>query len=334
MRSRIIVMVVALLAAAAFPAGGWAQRGQGGGGQGAQGGQARGGQRQGAAAAPAPEGPADAARRFGNEQAAASVPFPPGWRPCPRCQNNADRTRDNQINRTEGHPYNPHDLTGTWGWDGISNAFRDGKGPALTAEGKKLFDETIGEKSIDGKPLHSKDTSGRGNTAKVNCDPYGWPRLFQYNYGFEFAMLGDKIVQFFELNHTFRTIYMDGRKLPDEPTFQKFMGWNTGHWEGDTLVIESSGYDDRSWLSQANPDGGYIHSDEMKVVERWRRSKYNTLEAEITVTDPKIYTGPWTVKGVEYLVPGAELGEEFCVPSDYATFNDKVTGNAASGGKK
>ena len=141
MRSRIIVMVVALLAAAAFPAGGWAQRGQGGGGQGAQGGQARGGQRQGAAAAPAPEGPADAARRFGNQQAAASVPFPPGWRPCPRCQNNADRARDNQINRTEGHPYNPHDLTGTWGWDGISNAFRDGKGPALTAEGKKLFDD-------------------------------------------------------------------------------------------------------------------------------------------------------------------------------------------------
>ena len=72
----------------------------------------------------------------------------------------------------------------------------------------------------------------------------------------------------------------------------------------------------------------------MKVVERWRRSKYNMLEAEITVTDPKIYSGPWTVKGVEYLVPGAELGEEFCVPSDYQVFNEKVTGNAASGGKK
>jgi hypothetical protein len=329
MRNRMIVVVFALLAAAAFPSAGWAQRGQGGGGQGAQGGQARGGQRQGAAA----EGPADAARRFGNEQAAPSVPFPPGWKPCPRCENNADRARDNQYYHTQDHPYNPHDLTGTWGWDGISNAFRDGKGPGLTEEGKKLFAQTMGDKAIDGTPLHSKDTSGRGNTAKVNCDPYGWPRLFQYNYGFEFAMFPDHIVQFFELNHTWRTIWMDGRKLPDEPTFPKWMGWNVGHWEGDTLVIESSGYEDRSWLSQATPDGGWIHSDEMKVTERWRRSQFGKLDAEITVTDPKIYTGPWTVKGTEFLVPGAELGEEFCIPSDYADFNAKVTGNAASGGK-
>src|SRR5262245_59840644 len=91
MRNRIIVMVVAVLAVAAFPSGGWAQRGQGGGGQGGQAGQARGGQRQGA-----PEhGPADAARRFGNDQATPSVPFPPGWKQCPRCQNNADRAKDN-----------------------------------------------------------------------------------------------------------------------------------------------------------------------------------------------------------------------------------------------
>jgi hypothetical protein len=326
-------MVVAVLAVAAFPSGGWAQRGQGGGGQGGQAGQARGGQRQGAAA----EGPADAARRFGNDQATPSVPFPAGWKQCPRCQNNADRAKDNVTYKVEGHQYNPRDLGGTWGWDGVSNAFRDSKGaPPFTPEGKKLFEETIGDKSVDGKPLHSKDTSGRGNTAVVNCDPYGWPRLFQYNYGFEFAMFPDHIVQFFELNHTFRTIWTDGRKLPnpDELPFQRWMGWNVGHWEGDTLIVESNGYEDRSWLSQANPDGGWIHSDEMKVTERWRRPKYNVLEAEITVTDPKIYTGSWTVKGTEFLVPGAELGEEFCIPSDYRIFNDKVTGSAASGGTK
>ena len=176
--------------------------------------------------------------------------------------------------------------------------------------------------------------SGRGNTAKVNCDPYGWPRLFQYNYGFEFAMFPDHIVQYFELNHTFRTIWTDGRKLPDEPPSYKFMGWNVGHWEGDTLVVESNGYEGRTWLSQANPDGGWIHSDEMKVVERWRRTQYGRLEAEITVTDPRIYTGPWTVKGVEFLVPGAELGEEFCVPSDYADFNEEIFGKVASDDKK
>src|SRR5436305_9413213 len=125
MRSRIIVMVAALLVVA-FPSGGWAQ-----------------------------DGPADAARRFGNEQAAPSVPFPPGWKQCPRCQNNADRAKDNVTYKVEGHQYNPRDLTGTWGWDGVSNAFRDGKSaPPFTPEGKKLFDATIGDKSVDGKPLH------------------------------------------------------------------------------------------------------------------------------------------------------------------------------------
>ena len=72
----------------------------------------------------------------------------------------------------------------------------------------------------------------------------------------------------------------------------------------------------------------------MKVVERWRRTKYGTLESQITVTDPKIYTAPWNVQGVEYLVPGAELGEEFCVPSDYNQFNEEVFGKAANSGKK
>lgn len=167
---------------------------------------------------------------------------------------NRARARDNQANKTEGHPYNPHDLTGTWGWDGVGQAFTDGKGaPPFTPEGKALFDATIGIKAPDGTPLHSIDTSGRGNSAKFNCDPYGWPRLFQYNYGFEFAMFPDHIVQYFELNHTFRTIWTDGRRLPDEPPSLRFMGWNVGHWKGDTLVVESSGYEDRKYRWRMEP---------------------------------------------------------------------------------
>lgn len=87
-------------------------------------------------------------------------------------------------------------------------------------------------------------------------------------------------------------------------------------------------------MKTGNTDGGWSHSDEMKVVERWRRAKYGKLEAQITVTDPRIYSAPWTVQGVEFLVPGAELGEEFCVPSDYANFNEEVFGKAAKGVKK
>lgn len=316
MRNRIIITIVALVAALAFSSA-WAQRGQGRGGrggQGAPGAQGRGGQ----AAA----------------QETASVSFPAGWKPCPRCQNNTDRARDNEQYKVQGHPFDPHNLSGVWGWDGVANAFRDGKGaPPFTAEGKKRFDETIGEKGPDGTPLRSKDTSGRGGGSKINCDPYGWPRLYTYHYGFEIVTLPDRVIQFFELNHTWRTIWTDGRKLPDDPPSPRWMGWSVGHWEGDTLVVESNGYDDRPWLSAANPDGGWIHSDEMKVIERYRRTNYGTLESEITVIDPKIYTKPWVVEGVEYLVPGAELGEEYCVPSDYNQFNEEVFARAAGANK-
>src|SRR5262245_26074421 len=121
-RMTVVVVTLALLAAVAFPSHGWAQGGQGANSQN-------------------PEGPPEAARRFGNQQAAPSAPFPAGWRPCPRCQNDADRARDNQTYKVEGHPYDAHDLTGVWGWDGVANAFRDGKGaPTLTPEGKARFD--------------------------------------------------------------------------------------------------------------------------------------------------------------------------------------------------
>jgi hypothetical protein len=116
------------------------------------------------------------------------------------------------------------------------------------------------------------------------------------------------------------------------------MGWTVGRWEGDTFIVESNGYDERPWIHPAEPDGGHIHSDEMKVVERWRRLNYGTIEHQITIIDPKIYTAPWVgTTGTTALVSGAELGENFCVPSDYATFNNEVflpTSGATSGVKK
>jgi hypothetical protein len=101
------------------------------------------------------------------------------------------------------------------------------------------------------------------------------------------------------------------------------------------LVVESNGYDERSWLNQAPPDGGFVHSDEMRVVERIKRVNYGTLEWDITVTDPKTYTQPWVAtKGKVELSPGAELWEDFCVPSDYQQFNQEVFRGALGGRKK
>ena len=274
-------------------------------------------------------------RNFGTNESAPSVPPPPGWKTCPRCQNNLDRAKAAKEYDFDHHPFNPKDLTGMWGWDGIANAFSARNMPPMTDWGKKMREATFGEKGPDGTPLHSKDTSGRGAGSSINCDPYGWPRLHTYNYGFEFVQLPDRLIQFFELNHTWRTIWTDGRKLPQDPPEPRWLGWNVGPWEGDPLVVESNGYDERSWLNQAPPDGGYIHSDQMTVVERIKRPTYGKLEWDITVTDPKAYTQPWVAtKGTIQLVPDTELWEGFCVPSDYQQFNDDVFRRAAGAKKK
>jgi hypothetical protein len=267
---------------------------------------------------------------------AASVPAPPGWKPCPRCQNNADRVASNKQYKVDGHPFSARDLSGIWGFNGESQSFA--KVPALTPWGKQQHEATIGDKTPQGERLYNKDTSGGGPGAKVTCDPLGWPRLYTYNYGFEFVMLPDRVLQFFELTHTWRTIWTDGRKLPQDPPEPHWMGWNVGHWEGDTFVVESNGFDDRSWLShhlQNDDGGGWPHSDEMRIVERWRRVNYATLEAQLTVIDPKTYTEPWvTPKVTITLVPGAELSENVCAPSDYSAFSNNVFLPAAVREKK
>jgi hypothetical protein len=263
-----------------------------------------------------------------------SVPYPPGWKPCPRYQNNKDRVEANAKYRVDGHPFNPHDLSGVWGFNGIP-AFKNP--PPMTEWGKQQHAKTFGDKSAAGEYLNNKDTSGEGSGSQINCDPRGWPRLHVMNYGFELIMLPDRVLQFFEQTHTWRTIWTDGRKLPAEPPEPRWMGWNVGHWEGDTFVVESNGYDERSWIDKSAPDGGWVHSDEMKVVERWRRLNYGTIETQITIIDPKTYTQPWvTAPATTPLVPGAETGENFCVPSDFGDFNNRVFLPTATGtaGKK
>ena len=155
-----------------------------------------------------------------------SVPPPEGWKACPRCQNEADRQKANIEHKVQGRKFNPRDLAGVWGYNGVGTTFRNP--PPFTPWGKERFEATLGEKNAAGEPLHSKDTSGEGSGSQINCDPKGWPRLHTYNYGFEFVVLPDRVLQFFELTHTWRTIWTDGRKLPDETPEPRWLGWIAG----------------------------------------------------------------------------------------------------------
>ena len=100
------------------------------------------------------------------------------------------------------------------------------------------------------------------------------------------------------------------------------MGWNVGRWEGNTFVIESSGYDER--VGRNRMDVAKM-SEDNRIVERYRRVNYGTLEVELTLIDPETYTEPWvTPKATIKLVPDAELGEYFCVPSDEGEFYELI----------
>ncbi len=82
-------------------------------------------------------------RNFGTNETKPSIPPPPGWKTCPRCQNNIDRAEINKKLDVDHHPFNPKDLAGVWGWDGIANAFTVRNMPPMTAWGKKQRDATI-----------------------------------------------------------------------------------------------------------------------------------------------------------------------------------------------
>jgi hypothetical protein len=197
--------------------------------------------------------------------------------------------------------------------------------PPMTPLGKQLYDATKAEETALGV------TASNSKDGMLICDPLGYPRLFAYNYGFQFVMLPDSMLQFFEWGHTWRTIWTDGRKLPEDPPQPRWLGYAVGRWEGDTFVVEANGYDDRSWLSEDRRDRrwGFPHTDQLRTVERYKRTSYDTLEASITITDPKVFTRPWTTSGKIQLRPGTEIWEYFCVPSESNEYNNRLTKPAA-----
>jgi hypothetical protein len=146
-------------------------------------------------------------------------------------------------------------------------------------------------------------------TAK--CLPPGMPAMMNMAYGMEVMQTKDKITFFSELNDALRRVYLDGRKpsqkVLDDPTYA---GYSTGHWEGDTLVVDTVALNTNTFIEGFSP-----HSDAMTVRERIRFNPQGLLEDRITVTDPIALTKPWeTVKTYRKAVTGKtdELREFAC----------------------
>jgi hypothetical protein len=141
---------------------------------------------------------------------------------------------------------------------------------------------------------------------EANCLPTGVPR--QNPYPWRIVQIPGYIFFLYEGNiHSYRQIFMDGRKHPADPD-PSWYGHSTGSFDGDTLVIDSVGFNDKFWFDFA----GHPHTEQLHVVERFHRPDLTHLDYEATITDPGAYTAPFTMNGHSNLQAGVDLQEYIC----------------------
>jgi len=204
----------------------------------------------------------------------------------------------------------PHDLSGLWFGGQGGGLVIKGKVPPLTPEWKPVYDHNVSERTGD-RILTSDPT--------FRCEPAGVPHIYGVGgYPMEILETPDRIFFFYESVHTFRVIWMDGRKPPEDAD-PLWFGYSIGHWDGNDLVVESTGFNDKTWLNTA----GYPHSEAMKVTERFHRPDRGHLQLDITIDDPKAYTASWKM-GVNFTLQSWEMGESFCVPENQTNFRTQV----------
>ena len=114
-----------------------------------------------------------------------------------------------------------------------------------------------------------------------------------------------------EYENTFRQIYTDGRKAPADPE-PLWLGYSVGRWERDTFIVDTVGFNDKSWL-----DGmGHPHSESLHLTEQFHRRDFGHLDVDVTIDDPKVYTKTFSVKFTELLQPDSDVREYFCAENE------------------
>ncbi len=141
----------------------------------------------------------------------------------------------------------------------------------------------------------------------AHCLPQGVPRLGGAPAPWKLVQTPDLIVIVYEAFNLWRQVFLDGRRLAEDvnPTW---LGYSTGRWEGDSLVVETRGFNGKSWLDQV----GKPSTEQLRVIERFTRTDFGHMEIEITIDDPGAYTRPWTVTQLVRLQADTELLEFVC----------------------
>jgi hypothetical protein len=229
---------------------------------------------------------------------AASWPLAAQW---PDLKDKVPRNKDGSPNltapaprRSDGKP----DLTGIW-----------------IADPPKLRDATTGLKpdEVQMQPAAEAIYNVRKTGAlsaqdpDANCLPQGVPKIDATPLPFKIFQEPGTVVFLYEAFDQFRQVFMDGRALPKNPNPQWF-GYSIGKWEGDTLVVQSSGFNGKAWLDQV----GHPSSEALRVTERFHRRDLGHMDVTSTIDDPMMYKKPWSFTQPLSLMVDTDLLELVC----------------------
>ena len=179
------------------------------------------------------------------------------------------------------------DLTGVWlGTSGVYNyaAFSKDE-PAMTEWGRAQYAAAKPSQGPHGVKLNET------NDRVYKCAPPGVPYIYIQIFPMQIMQTPKEVIEFFEYDHTVRYIYTDGRAHPADIT-PSYNGHSIGHWEGNTLVVDTIGFNGKNWLDRL----GHPESDKMHIIERMRRLDAKNLQIDLTFDDPKSYTKPWSAR--------------------------------------
>jgi len=219
-----------------------------------------------------------------------------------------------QAPRQDGRP----DFSGMW-FANVPSRDACRTGDCIQEERMAMEQMNMGRKLQGGLPytewskeqMKVRGANGGREDPHTYCKPPNFPRAWTLPQYLKIVQTPKLMVILHEFNAAYREIYMDGRPLPSDPN-PTWNGYSVGHWEGDVLVIETSGIRDDMWLDvQGSPI-----TESAKVTERLKRLNFGLMQVQITVDDPKAYTKPWTVTIEMAAQVDTPMIEEICMDNE------------------
>jgi hypothetical protein len=241
------------------------------------------------------------------------------------------RTRDGKANLSAPAPRASNgkpDLTGLWQvdptpYDELTRLFGDLSAFSVPGDDahslSKYLVNILADFKPDESPLRPEaaalfrqhaEALGKDNPTS-RCLPAGVPSAALLPFPHKIVQTPGLIVILYEGDNTVRQIYTDGRRHPAERD-PMWLGYSVGSWEGDSLVIDTVGFNDKGWLDVF----GHPHSEALHVVERLRRHDFGHMEVQVAIDDPQTFTRPFAVKFNESLLPDTDILESFCTENE------------------